>query len=168
MRISLLLLVACLVVRAQNVAAWDVVRSLAGEWKGEGTGKPGEGQGGFSFTPDLQDRIITRRNWAEYPATKDRGASRHEDLMILFRDADQVRAVYFDNEGHVIHYEVRAGAGGKAITFVSEPSTAAPRYRLTNELEAPDRMKIRFEVAPPGKPDQFATYIEAGARRVRK
>jgi hypothetical protein len=30
----------------------------------------------------------------------------------------------------------------------------------------PGRWQIKFEIAPPGHPKEFATYIEAGARRV--
>jgi hypothetical protein len=154
--------------RAEDTGAWEAVRSLVGEWKGEGTGGPGEGKGGFSFAVDLDGHIITRRNYAEYPATKDRPAFRHQDVMIVFREADQIRAVYWDSEGHVIRYEVRAAASGKAITFMSDAASPGPRYRLTNELETPERMKIKFEIAPPGKPEQFSTYIEAGARKVSK
>ena len=42
---------------------------------------------------------------------------------------------------------------------------SAPRFRLTYTRADAARLKLKFEIAPPGKPDQFAPYIEATARR---
>ena len=57
----------------------DDLRFLIGEWEGTGGGGPGSGKGTFSFALDLQDKAIVRRNQAEYPATADRPAVRHDD-----------------------------------------------------------------------------------------
>ncbi|MFB3828486.1 MAG: hypothetical protein ACE15B_17090 [Bryobacteraceae bacterium] len=150
----------------QEADTWTAVQSLAGEWAGEGTGAPGEATGGFTFAADLQQRVLVRRNWAEYPATREKPAFRHEDMMVVYRDPDKtVRAMYFDNEGNVIRYRVQASADGKRIVFLSDAVPGAPRFRLTNALTAAGRMKITFEIAPPGKPEEFKTYIEAAARR---
>jgi hypothetical protein len=40
---------------------------------------------------------------------------------------------------------------------------SAPRYRMTYTSGGPDRVKIKFQIAPPGK--DFAGYIEATVRR---
>src|ERR1035437_2004808 len=59
---------------ADKPQGWGPVQSLVGDWTGEGGGGPGQGSGTFSFKPDLQGKILVRRNRAEYPATKERAA----------------------------------------------------------------------------------------------
>lgn len=154
--------------RAQESAkAWASFEYLLGDWVGEGGGQPGQGTGGFTFLPDLQNHILVRKNHAAYPATKDRPAFTHDDLMVVYRDSDHAppRAVYFDSEGHVIHYSVTASADHKTIEFVSEALPSSPRYRLTYFVTGGDALTLKFEIAPPGKPDSFSTYIEAKAKR---
>jgi hypothetical protein len=149
---------------------WQDWGFLLGEWEGTGSGQPGQGAGKFTFKPDLQRRVLVRTNYAEYPATKEAPAFRHDDLMIVFRESSSgpAKAVYFDSEGHVIHYGVRIDESTKTATFVSEPAAGMPNYRLTYIGKGPDSVSIRFEIAPPDKPDQFQTYIEASARRTGK
>ncbi len=154
--------------RAQESAkAWASFEYLLGDWVGEGGGQPGQGTGGFTFLPDLQNHILVRKNHAAYPATKDRPAFTHDDLMVVYQDSDNAppRAVYFDSEGHVIHYAVTASADHKTIEFVSEALPSSPRYRLSYFMTGGDALTLKFEVAPPGKPDSFSTYIEAKAKR---
>jgi hypothetical protein len=148
-------------------ARWGPLQPLVGAWTGEGGGGPGQGSGSFSFQPDLQGKILVRKNRAEYPATKDRPAFVHDDLMVVYRDTPEapLRAIYFDSEGHTIRYEVQGPTDGSEAILVSAAEPGTPRYRLTYTRAGKDRLKIKFEVAPPGNPEQFATYIEAGARR---
>ena len=155
---------------ADAPAGWGPLEYLVGEWTGEGGGGPGQGGGSFSFRPDLQGKILVRKNRAEYPATKDRPAFVHEDLMVVYRETPEtaLHAIYFDSESHTIRYEVQGRPDGGEVVFVSGLEQAAPRYRLTYSRVDQDRVKIKFEIAPPGKPDQFAAYIEAGARRISK
>jgi hypothetical protein len=155
---------------ADKPAGWGPVDYLVGDWTGEGGGGPGQGSGSFSFQPDLQGKILVRKNRSEYPATKERAAFVHDDLMVVYRDAPDagLRAIYFDSEGHTIQYEVHAASDGSQVVFVSGAEPSAPRYRLTYARAGQDRLKIKFEIAQPGKPEQFATYIEAGARRAAK
>ena len=154
--------------RAQESAkAWASFEYLIGDWVGEGGGQQGQGTGGFTFLPDLQNHILVRKNHAAYPATKDRPAVTHDDLMVVYRDSDNAppRAVYFDSEGHVIHYSVTVSADHKTIEFVSEALPSSPRYRLTYFMTGGDALTLKFEIAPPGKPDSFSSYIEAKAKR---
>jgi len=150
---------------ADQPADWGPLERLRGEWVGEGGGGPGQGSGWFSFKTDLQGKILVRTNRAEYPASKERPAFAHDDLMIVYRDstAAPAHAIYFDSEGHTIRYDVQPGEN--AIVFVSAAQTNAPRYRLTYTLVDRDHLKIRFEIAPPAHPDRFAPYIDAAARR---
>jgi len=159
------LVFACLLAPAAATAEdWGPVQFLLGQWTGEGGGAPGQATGGFSFVPDLQGKVLIRKNFAEYPPAGGKPAFRHDDLMVIYREEDspQLRAIYFDNEGHVIHYSVRPIADGGVVMESEGPRTAA-RYRMTYRNADRGRLKIRFEIAPPGK--DFAGYIEATARR---
>ena len=142
---------------------WGPAQFLIGKWEGEGGGSPGQGAGAFSFIPDVQGKVLVRKNFAEYPVAGGRPASRHDDLTIVYREDGALRAIYFDNEDHVIRYGVKPSEGG--VVFVSEDAGGGPRYRLTYTGTGKDTLKLKFEIAPPGK--DFATYIEAAARRVR-
>lgn len=168
MRYLLVLVIAmCVGASAADQPGWGPVEPLLGDWTGEGGGGPGQGTGWFSFKPDLQGRVVVRKNHSEYPASKERAAAVHDDLMVVYREAQDTafHAIYFDSEGHTIRYEVQPGANGREVAFVSAAEPAAPRYRLTYTRVESDRLKIKFEIAPPGHADQFATYIEANARR---
>jgi hypothetical protein len=140
---------------------------LLGEWQAEGGGKPGEASGGFTFSASLQGRAIVRTNSAEYPATPARPASRHDDLMVLYaaEGSSDVRADYYDSEGHVIRYVVQPG-GENEVTLLSEASAGAPRFRLSYKLAAGGKLAGRFEVAPPGKPEAFSPYLSWTAIKV--
>jgi hypothetical protein len=142
---------------------WDGLQALVGDWAGEGGGGPGQGGGGFSFQPDLKSAVYVRRNRADYPAQQGRPAYSHEDLMVVYRDGGRVRAFYYDNEMHLIHYTVQVA--GEQIVFLGDIEASAPRFRFTYSKASAAQLKIKFEIAPPGKPDQFATYIEATAKR---
>lgn len=146
---------------------WSSLSFLMGEWTGEGAGQPGQGSGGFSFVPDLENNVLVRKNRADYPATKDRPAFTHTDLMVVYREpgAVKLRAIYWDSEGHVIHYAVDPSADGGAVQFLSDSSNSSPRYRLTYTKRSADTVGIQFEISVPEKPDLFSTYLQATARR---
>ncbi len=154
--------------QAAPTADWSAWQFFMGKWEGEGTGSPGEGTGGFSFAPDLGKRILVRKNFAEYPATKDRPAFRHDDLMIVYQETGKpTRAEYFDNEGHVIHYTAAVDTGAGRVVLTSLPDPRAPRFRFTYRRLSPDSLAFRFDIAPPGQPDSFAVYVQGTARRKR-
>jgi len=141
---------------------------LLGKWVGEGSAETGQAGGGYcSFEPALQDKTLIRKNHSEYPATKERPAIVHDDVMIIYPDRtrQQLRAFYTDNEGHVIHYTVTAASDAKSAVFLGDAEAGAPRYRLTYTVTAPGRMTIAFEMAPPGQADQFQKFIEGKLRR---
>ena len=137
---------------------------LLGDW--EAVSATEEGTGSSSFALELQGRVMVRRNHAEYPAEKGRPASRHDDLMIISVEepSGPMRAIYFDNEGHVIPYVVDAKSGTE-VTFVSDVTPKTARYRLTYRLLSENRLSGRFEIAPPSAPEAFKTYLKWEARR---
>ena len=142
---------------------WAALEALKGEWVGVGTGKPGDGSGSFTFVPEMHGRIYVRRNHADYPPSEGRPAFRHEDFMTVYREGDVVKADYVDNEDHVIRYIVKGTDQG--IDFVSAADSKTLRYRMRYVLDGNNKMKLRFDIAPPGKPDQFTNYIEEELRR---
>jgi len=140
---------------------WAPLAFLIGDWTGEGGGGPGLGSGGFSFLPDQGGKILIRKNRADYPASKDRPAFSHTDLMIVYSEPGEtkLRAIYFDTEDHTIHYTVEPSTDGNSVRFISD------NYRLTYRKTGPDSLALKFEIAPPGKPGAYTPYIEATARR---
>lgn len=148
--------------------SWQSVRFLVGQWVGEGTAETKQaGAGSCSFEPDLQNKVLIRRNHAEYPAADGHPAIAHDDLMVIYPDTvrHQLRAFYTDNEGHVIQYTVTATAEGKTAVFLGDAEPGHPRYRLTYTLTQPAHMTITLEMAAPGSPDQFQRIIEGKLRR---
>ena len=159
---AIAVLIAAVPVLAQTAAekpaspaAWKKLEFLLGNWTGAAGEKDtqiGAGQGAFSFEPQLNQKIIVRRNFAAY----DSGA-RHDDLMVIYLDApdDTPRAIYFDTEGHIIRYNLAFPAAG-TVVFESDGAQPGPRYRLTYWLES-GVLKGKFEIAPPGA--EYKTYM---------
>ncbi|MFZ0962328.1 MAG: hypothetical protein WAO35_15630 [Terriglobia bacterium] len=149
---------------------WGPYRFLVGTWTAEGHGEPGKGEGTFSFQLELQGKILVRRNRLDFPATPQRPAFTHEDLLVVYRDADATpnRAIYFDSEGFVIHYTTTFSEDGKVLTFLSDGGPQAPRQRLTYVENKDGTLKVKFELAPPGKPEAFVMHVEGIAHREMK
>jgi len=145
---------------------WEAFRFLVGEWVGKGTGSPGEAAGAFSFSFDLEEKILVRKNRADYPATKDKPAYSHNDLMVIYKEGTETRAIYFDNEGHIINYTVTVSKDlPTRITFLSEISPSAPRFRFIYSKINNDNMTFQFDVAQPAKPEAFTKYLEGSLVR---
>jgi hypothetical protein len=156
-RVFLALTLAAIEARAQNAASdgWKKFEFLLGRWTGVAGDKDtpqGAGRGEFSFALELNRTIIVRHNYAEY-----KNAPRHDDLMVIYLDApnDPPRAMYFDSEGHVIHYTA-SFPSANAVVFESDGSQSDPRYRLSYWMEQA-ALKGRFEVAPPG--GEYTSYM---------
>ncbi len=140
------------------------VSFLVGDWTGEGDGKPGQSLGAATYRFELDGKVLVRRSYADVPAANGRPASRHEDLMSLFVEGGVLKAFYLDSEEHVIRYLVTTVPGG--VAFTSEPGPG-PRFRLTYLKASETLVTLRFEIAPPGKPEAFATYLEAKTFKVK-
>lgn len=136
---------------------------LIGSWDGEGSGKPGSGSGTFSFSPDLNNNIVVRKSHSEYPATSSSPALVHEDLMIIYHSADGIsdKAIYFDNEKHVINYYVTFE--DNSIFLTGEKVEGLPVFRLIYTKLDENRVNTRFEMSQDGK--SFSPYIEGISRR---
>jgi hypothetical protein len=151
---------------AQNANnGWEKWQYLMGEWNGEGSGQPGSGSGSFTVVQKLGGSILERKGKTEMAATANRPAAVHEDLMIVYknREGNPVKAIYFDNENHVIPYDITYS--DNKIILTSEPNPAAPRFRLTYEKLEDKLMNTRFEMAMPNAPEEFKMYLEGKSRK---
>ncbi len=147
---------------------WAPVQFLIGNWSGTGSGQPGEViSGTTSFSFDLGQAILVRKNRAQFaPRPEEKAGALHEDLLIIYREVGEskFRAIFFDNEGHVIHYRVSLPANQPSVVFESDASDQAPRFRLVYEMGSNGMLSVEFMVAPPG--GEFKTYTKGTIKRV--
>jgi hypothetical protein len=136
---------------------------LTGEWIGEGSGQPGQGGGTFTFSVDLDKNVIIRKSHSEYPAAENKPAVVHDDLMIIYNDDKENlnKAIYFDNEGHVIHYSI--SVEGNKIIMTGDRMPDSPVFRLTYTLLADGKLNTLFEMSKDGT--NYIPYIEGISRR---
>jgi hypothetical protein len=88
------------------------------------------------------------------------------DLMIVYQEPQKaIRAIYFDNEGHVINYTAQFSQNKDTLTFRSDLVPDTPRFRLTYINIGIDSVKIVFEMTMPGKPEKFFPYLEGSAHK---
>jgi hypothetical protein len=141
---------------SKGTAGLEALGYLVGHWRDEYRGgEPGTATaGGENWELALEGQILVREGWCEFPATTQRPAFRHEDLLVVFADTDaEVRGIFWDSEGHQIRYrEVHADPDGNGVGFVSDPSTPGPRQWLEYRFEAPDHLSAVFSVHGPGVP----------------
>lgn len=149
----------------QKMETWKNYKYLTGKWEGAGSGKPGEGTGYFTFKLDLEQNILVRKSHSEYPAANDKPAAIHDDLMIIYKDYSGVpgRAIYFDNENHVINYSITY-PNDNDIVFTSEKISNVPTFRLTYSRIDDITVNIKFEMSQDG--NNFFTYIEGKSTKV--
>jgi hypothetical protein len=139
----LLVLFAVLPVAAQSAPSsvtdsWKPLSFLQGTWEAKViAGERVSAMGTYTFGSELGGQILARHSKSEGgcegPASFD---CHHADLLYVYQDAPQqsFRAIYFDNEGHVIHYNVSTPAANTAV-FVSDDSQPGPQFRLIYELK---------------------------------
>jgi hypothetical protein len=147
----------------QQKSTWDDWSWLVGDWVGEGSGQPGQGGGTFSFAYDLDQNIMVRKSHSEYPATVDKPAIIHDDLMIVYLDnsGNPSRAIYFDNEGHTINYHI--SYSDRSIVFISDKIPGVPIFRLTYTLLENGTVDTKFEMSQDG--EKFMIYVEGKSRK---
>jgi hypothetical protein len=148
----------------QQNPAWDKLEWLIGEWQGEGSGIPGEGGGIFTFSYDLEKRIMVRKSHSEYPGENIKSRTIHDDLMIIYPDSkgNPDKAIYFDYEGHTINYAITYPDSSIVLTSVLNPET--PTFRLIYTMLDVDTVYTKFEMSRDGK--SFMTYIEGKSKKL--
>lgn len=142
--------------------AFDELAWLIGEWTDESRrGDPGVATaGGESWRLQLGGQVLVRTSWCEYPATADEAAFRHDDLLVVFGDLDaQLRAVFWDNHGHVIRYTTATIDPDRlGFAFESDSSAPGPKQRLHYRADGPHRLAADFNLQLPGAAS-FSRYL---------
>ena len=146
---------------AQTAEPLAPLQFLVGDWRAIDTA-PGE-EGAFAFRFGVQHHVLVRTNEAIYDANASSPVARHDDLMVVYAEGGAIKADYFDNEGHVIRYTAHVEAN--RVAFVSDPDPQGPRYRLSYSTADGGVLLGTFEIAAPGAPEQFKTYLSWRARR---
>jgi hypothetical protein len=163
MALAILLLGLTSISLGQQDTTWQKWNWLVGDWVGEGSGTPGQGGGWFSLRPDLDRKVLIRKNHSEYPATKDKPKIIHDDLMIVYLDyaGQPSKAIYFDNESHTITYALTYLE--KSIIFTSSKAQSMPVFRLSYNSLDKETIGIKFEMSRDG--ETFQTYTEGKCTR---
>jgi hypothetical protein len=140
---------------------WITLRFLLGSWESKTTGGVAQAQAsaGYAFRLELRDHILARHSRSGACNAPDDFDCQHSDLLYVYPDGSKagLQAIYFDNEGHVIHYDVSNPAPNSAV-FLSDPAQPGPQYRLSYELFA-NILSGKFELKMPGQAD-FTSYLE--------
>jgi uncharacterized protein YaiE (UPF0345 family) len=139
---------------------WKALSFLEGTWEAKAQGNAGAtASGRYTFRRELGGHILARHSTSDHnckgPVSFD---CEHGDLLYIFEDApgQPLKAIYFDNEGHVIHYDVSTTTP-TTVVFLSEASPG-PQFRLVYELKS-TVMTGKFEMHMPG-PGDWQSYLQ--------
>ena len=154
-----------LTVFSQPNPTWEKWNWLIGDWAGEGSDQPGKGGGTFTFKADLDQKILVRKSHSEYPALGSKPEITHNDLLIVYPDhsGNGSKAIYFDNEGHIINYSITFS--DQSIILTSEKIPNVPLFRLTYTLLEDQKVNTKFEISRDGA--NFNTYLEGNSIKIR-
>lgn len=140
---------------------WIALSFLEGTWDAKTHGETSgvNAAGTYSFRKELGGHILARHSSAAGCKGPADFNCEHGDLLYVFQDAtgQPLKAIYFDNEGHVIHYSVSTPSPASAL-FLSDPTAPGPQYRLVYELNGAV-MSGRFQMRMPGK-TEWTSYLE--------
>jgi hypothetical protein len=149
------------------VDPWKSLHFLMGTWeaKTQGGSANATGTGTYTFQPELRNHILARHSGSEACKGPADYNCEHGDLLYVYQDASgqSYKAIYFDNEGHVIHYDVSVPTASSVI-FLSDPSRPGPQFRLSYELNGLN-LSGKFQMRMPGQAE-FKSYLEwSGAKK---
>jgi hypothetical protein len=168
--IALALLAVPLLAPGQSAPAPDPFKALSfleQNWEANTNGYGGvKSTGTYTFGRELGGHVLARRSTSDVackgPATFD---CEHGDILYVYEEApgQPLKAIYFDNEGHVIHYDVTTPTPTSVI-FLSEPGRPGPQFRLTYEMK--DSLLLgKFQSRMPGQ-TEWKSYLEwSGPKR---
>lgn len=163
MKILCFALFAATSLLAQSPAAkpdlWKALSFLEGTWTAQAEGRSGvSSTGRYTFRRELDGHVLVRHSTSDPgckgPADYD---CKHGDLLYAYEEGGSLKAIYFDNEGHVIHYDVSTPSATTAV-FLSNASQPGPRFRLVYELKG-TMMFGRFEMQMPGQ-TEWRPYLQ--------
>ncbi len=140
---------------------WRSLQFLMGTWEAKtlGGSAGAASSGSYTFQLELRGHVLARHSanaGCKGPADFD---CEHGDLLYVYPEpaGGSLKAIYFDNEGHVINYDVTTSAPNTAV-FATPASQPGPQFRLVYELK--ERiMHGKFQMRMPGQ-NEFKSYLE--------
>lgn len=105
----------------------------------------------FSYDPDK--RAIVRKSRAEFaPGPGETKGLIHDDRLVIYQQPGDLhsQAIYFDDEGHIIHYTRSFPAKQPGVVFKSETHQTSPRARLLHVVTEDNTLVTEFSVEAPG------------------
>jgi len=147
---------------------WQALAFLEGTWDAhtQGGAAQAQGSGAYSFVPELKHHVLVRRSGDSAGCSGPKGFDcEHSDVLYVYQEAqDQpLKAIYFDSEGHVIHYAVSTPDSTTAV-FISEASPSGPQFQLVYQLKDMV-MSGKFQMRMPGQA-AWKSYLEwSGAKK---
>jgi uncharacterized protein YaiE (UPF0345 family) len=172
--VGLLLFLLTLPLGAQSTQPaadpWKAISFLEGTWEAKTTGSQGVTSAGtYTFRTELNSHILARHSMTVAGCKGPAGFDcDHSDLLYVFSDGpgQPLKAIYFDNEGHVIHYNVSTPDAGTAV-FLSDGSQPGPAFQLVYQRKDA-AMSGKFQMRMPGQ-SEWKSYLEwSGAKQQDK
>jgi hypothetical protein len=149
---------------APKSAPFGPISFLFGTWSAVTTSKgsaAAQSTGTYTFQLDLNGSVVARTSSLDKctgPATFD---CQHNDMLTIYLEDNKPHAIYFDNEGHTIHYDVTMPDASTVVFFSNAPG---PHFRLIYHFDGLV-MNGSFQVAPPNS-NEFTSYLEwSGTRK---
>jgi hypothetical protein len=140
---------------------WKALGFLEGTWEARTQGGSAEAQvsGTYTFKPELKHHVLARHSDPAACKGPDAFDCKHSDLLYIYQEAkgQPLKAIYLDNEGHVIHYAVSTPESTTAI-FISEESSSGPQFQLVYQLKDAV-MSGKFQMRMPGQ-TEWKSYLE--------
>jgi hypothetical protein len=139
---------------------------LEGTWDAKAQGNGGAvANGYYAFRLELGNHVLARHSYeANCKGPADFNCE-HGDLLYVYADppGQALKAIFFDNEGHVIHYDVSTPGPATAV-FMSDASLPGPQFRLTYTLKV-SILSGKFQMHMPGQ-TEWRSYLEwSGAKK---
>lgn len=148
--------------------AWQDLRPLAGDWKGEGSG--------FGVTSDVThkwefvlDEKFLRLRTRSTPREEEKSSEEHEDVGYLSHDSDRGLFVFrqFLSEGYVNTFDVIAEQGDSLrilFEYREAESAGGMKARMYVIFLSDTEYEMTLELAAPGK--EFAPCQHMRMKRV--
>jgi len=145
---------------------WTPLGFLEGTWVAhtQGGSAAAQGNGTYTFKFELKHHVLVRRSDSAACKGPENYDCDHSDVLYVYRETEDqpLKAIYFDNEGHVIHYGVSTPDSTTAM-FVSDVSPSGPQFRLVYQLNDAV-MTGKFQMRMPGQAE-WKSYLEwSGAK----
>jgi hypothetical protein len=122
--------------------------------------------GSYTFRKELGGHVLARHSTSSSCKAPTDFDCQHGDLLYVYVEepGQRLKAIYFDNEGHVIHYNISTPTSS-SVEFLSDSSMPGPQFRLSYDLKN-EVMTGKFQVHMPGG-GEWKSYLEWSGKKIR-